>query len=608
MRGESRWRREGAGAWVLRDAALAMFAAAVMLACACAGRAAAARVGNGRVAVQVSAAHTPFIKTITPAGSDTGKPLLTAMPGVPRNSGDPVWSANGMLLLFVSPLAGLSQIWAINAAGQARERLTHGNVPATAPAWSPNDTAVVFCRVHKHVSNIYVLQLIPHRRLVRLTHRHEVDLQPRWSPDGKAIVFASNRTGSFQIFAMNADGRDQRQLTHQQGPSTDPTWAPGGMQIAYTNRLDGVNNVYAMRWPGGASRQVTTLGGTHPSWSPDGKLIAFTRPGGVWSVLASGEAAAAPATLLAATGTAPSWGPLLNAVGAVAQGTATVKLPTGQTILIGTPPPAPPGGGTSPAGAGGGGGASGGGGPTPAPTQSTTGQPSVLNATAGGVITPPKPAPATTGPSVSGTGQTGGTTSNGSGTTSGAGSSSGGTGSTSGGGGSNTTTTTTPQATPSPSGAPSTGTATVPVLPAAPLPVDTVVAAPDTSIQVTFKPQAEPLTAPPSTALVSHGTFTIASRTPSLLSLNLRPPARCRAARTASPNREGEATVHVRHGHTGVRTRQIFADSHLTTWTLTYSCQGTKVKVTAGLVFVTLLHGHHRLVKVPRGHSFFAKA
>ena len=146
------------------------------------------------------------------------------------------------------------------------------------------------------------------------------------------------------------------------------------------------------------------------------------------------------------------------------------------------------------------------------------------------------------------------------------------------------------------------------MLPAAPLPVDTVVAAPTSSVQVAFKPQTEPLTDPPSTAVVSHGTFTIVSRTASLLSLALRPPARCRAARTAAPNREGPATVHVRHGHTGVRTRQVFADSHLTTWTLTYSCQGTQVTVTEGEVVVTLLHQHDRQVDVRAGHSVFVRA
>ena len=143
MGGESRSRRESAGRGC-RAAAVIALAVAAMAASVPAGRASVPRVGNGRVVVQVPSPARAAIRVITPAGSSTGAPVLSAMPGVPGNSGDPAWSANGMLLVFAHPLTGLSQIWAINAAGQGRERLTHGNVPAIDPAWSPTDRAVVF--------------------------------------------------------------------------------------------------------------------------------------------------------------------------------------------------------------------------------------------------------------------------------------------------------------------------------------------------------------------------------------------------------------------------------------------------------------------------------
>ena len=34
-----------------------------------------------------------------------------------------------------------------------------------------------------------------------------------WSPDGTKIAFTSNRTGTYQIYTMNADGTDISQLT-----------------------------------------------------------------------------------------------------------------------------------------------------------------------------------------------------------------------------------------------------------------------------------------------------------------------------------------------------------------------------------------------------------
>ncbi len=549
--------------------------------------ASAAHAANGRIAFEVPSPRGSSVKTVNPDGSQQA-----AMPGLPNDSGQATWSANGMLLAFSSPHSGLSQIWAVNAAGKARERLTRGNVPAIDPAWSPRDTAIVFCRVHRGISNIYILSLFP-RRLTRLTNRAEIDLQPRWSPDGKTIAFASNRTGTFQIFTMQPDGSDQRRLTTQPGSNSQPAWAPGSQQLAYTNTVNAVSNVDATSLAGGAPRQITTAGGANPAWSPDGQQIAFTRSGGVWSVPASGEPADATAIQLTVVGTAPSWAPLLNPVGAVSTGTATVKLPGGKTIVLGRPAltATQPSSTTTTSttttsslqsGV-----------PQPTPSPPTGPRPSIGPATAGGALTPPRPMPATSGSSGTTTTTTSITTVATTSTTSSA--STGSNGSGGGGAGGGTT-----------SGA--SGSATAATLPAAQLPPDSTVIATNGSVMVAFKPQTEPLTAPPSTAVVSHGTFTVASRTANLLSLRLDPLPSCRAARAASPNRNAAMTVHITHGHTSVRNRQIFADSFGTTWTVVYRCGGTRVKVTEGLVVVTVLRGRHRQVIIPAGHHLFIPA
>ena len=39
------------------------------------------------------------------------------------------------------------------------------------------------------------------------------DEQPRWSPDGRRIAFKSNRGGSYNLYVMDADGRNVGRLT-----------------------------------------------------------------------------------------------------------------------------------------------------------------------------------------------------------------------------------------------------------------------------------------------------------------------------------------------------------------------------------------------------------
>ena len=61
---------------------------------------------------------------------------------------------------------------------------------------------------------------------------HEV---PRWSPDGRKIVFMTNRDGNFEIYVMDADGRNQKRLTQNVYNDRFPSWSPDGKHIAYSS-------------------------------------------------------------------------------------------------------------------------------------------------------------------------------------------------------------------------------------------------------------------------------------------------------------------------------------------------------------------------------------
>jgi Tol biopolymer transport system component len=94
------------------------------------------------------------------------------------------------------------------------------------------------------------------------------------------IVFTSERTDNCQIYAMNADGSDQRQLSHSL-PYCDayPSPSPNGRQIALASYREGFNtDIYVMTDDGSPPTRLTTDPGSdiEPDWSPDGKRIVFT--------------------------------------------------------------------------------------------------------------------------------------------------------------------------------------------------------------------------------------------------------------------------------------------------------------------------------------------
>src|SRR5262245_18961346 len=106
---------------------------------------------------------------------------------------------------------------------------------------------------------------------------------PRWSRDGAQILFQSNRSGSWQIEVVDADGSHRRALT--QGPSNNnfPDWSPDNAWVAFVSDREGNEDVWVMDAAGGGARNLTRhpARDIHPYWSQDGARILFcsTRDG-----------------------------------------------------------------------------------------------------------------------------------------------------------------------------------------------------------------------------------------------------------------------------------------------------------------------------------------
>ena len=64
------------------------------------------------------------------------------------------------------------------------------------------------------------------------------DEQPRWSPDGRRVAFKSNRGGSYNLYVMDADGRNVVRLTDHGGNDHDPTWLPDGQSLVFSSDRD----------------------------------------------------------------------------------------------------------------------------------------------------------------------------------------------------------------------------------------------------------------------------------------------------------------------------------------------------------------------------------
>ena len=117
------------------------------------------------------------------------------------------------------------------------------------------------------------------RNRENLSNHPTHDMDPDWSPDGTKIAFVSDRNGGvYQIYVMDADGTNQIRLTDGPRQKRDPDWSPDGGKIAFS---EGVNHIAVMN-ADGDNRVMFEKDAFGPSWSPDGGKIAFVtfRDGG----------------------------------------------------------------------------------------------------------------------------------------------------------------------------------------------------------------------------------------------------------------------------------------------------------------------------------------
>ena len=110
------------------------------------------------------------------------------------------------------------------------------------------------------------------------------NIQPALSPDRSRIAFSSDRAGSYDLYLMDADGRNPRRLTTDSGSEGEPTWTPDGSRIVYTGTPKGAQpQLYVLRPDGNPSQALTSgPGGNHSATaSADGRTLAFvsTRDG-----------------------------------------------------------------------------------------------------------------------------------------------------------------------------------------------------------------------------------------------------------------------------------------------------------------------------------------
>ncbi|HEV7906422.1 MAG TPA: hypothetical protein VGO96_21470, partial [Pyrinomonadaceae bacterium] len=110
--------------------------------------------------------------------------------------------------------------------------------------------------------------------IAQLTTAPGLDLNPSFSPDGNSVAYSSDRGGaSLEIYAKPlAPGGREVQLTTDGNENREPAYSPDGKFIAYHSAKRG--GIWLIPSLGGVPKQLAEFG-CSPAWSRDGAWVAF---------------------------------------------------------------------------------------------------------------------------------------------------------------------------------------------------------------------------------------------------------------------------------------------------------------------------------------------
>jgi dipeptidyl aminopeptidase/acylaminoacyl peptidase len=212
------------------------------------------------------------------------------------------------------------RIWLVDALGRAEPRpFTAGEKQDTQPRWSPNGLTLAFVSNRSGSKQLCLIDLRGGEPRQLTKHPTDV-LDPAWSPDGKQLAFVANgapdrreamvldetddrkRIVWVREYRHRGDGRGYygtlrrhvwlvdvatgatTQLTDGGADDGSPAWSPVGSTIAFVSDRSaerdwhwGGEAIHLVDVATGRVRRLTPENGraAHPSWSPDGRAIAY---------------------------------------------------------------------------------------------------------------------------------------------------------------------------------------------------------------------------------------------------------------------------------------------------------------------------------------------
>ncbi len=184
-----------------------------------------------------------------PFGTEPARTALTD--GLRAN--DPDVSPDGRQIVFTINSKGTTTLMIADRSADGglsnRRVLVQGQTfdQAYTPRFSPDGRRVAYSAWRAGGYRDVRIVDVASGKLDDVTHDRALDLQPAWSPDGSTLYFSSDRTGIFNVYALDVERRSLKMVTNVVSAALTPAISNDGKTLVYTGYTTDGYDLFAMR-------------------------------------------------------------------------------------------------------------------------------------------------------------------------------------------------------------------------------------------------------------------------------------------------------------------------------------------------------------------------
>ena len=185
---------------------------------------------------------------------------------------------SGVVAAAFEPATAPTQIWILPFSSGEPYQITndlnnYGSIGLTA------DSKILLAGQFEMTSGIWLISDLHSSppKAVKQGKHHQFNFLS-WTNDDR-ILYASSASGNRDVWAINADGSNQKQLTANAGENIQPVASPGNRHIVFSSdrATEGTQNIWRMDSNGANPVRLTNGSGEfQPIVSPDEKWVIYT--------------------------------------------------------------------------------------------------------------------------------------------------------------------------------------------------------------------------------------------------------------------------------------------------------------------------------------------